>query len=127
MSLSNESNPNSDVISLGSPAATTSFGVIKMPKDYRLKGVSFSVDTAITASDTNNYALTLQKGATVIATLSTALTGGVAMAQFLKVAATFASGTYYDGSAGDDLKVVATLTGTLTAVVLKCQLDWFPR
>lgn len=106
-------------------AATSSIALGTMDRDYVVDSFEVEAPGGYTADDVNRYTITLQAGATVLATLDlTTATGSLVDLVFK--AATLAA-THY-GSAGDTLKAVLTKNGTAanipagTRLVAKCHL-----
>ena len=91
-------------------AATTTMPLQVMDGDYRIEGFKISVPGGYTQDPANYYAVTLQRGATVLATYSF-LTG----AQGTLATLVFGTGVLVanpTGVSGDRLDVVFTKNGT---------------
>lgn len=110
-------------------AATTTVVLETMDADYIVDKFEVVIPGGYTADDTNRYEITLQKGATVLATLSlkTGAGGGFGnVADNVPAAATLAASP--TGSKDDVLKVVLTKNGTAanvpagTRLVAHCHL-----
>lgn len=107
-------------------AATSSIALGTMDRDYVVDSFEIEVPGGYVSDAVNRYTITLQAGATVLATADLTPTGTGSLTDLVFAAATLAA-THY-GSAGDTLKVVLTKNGTAanipagTRLVAKCHL-----
>lgn len=107
-------------------AATASISLGTMDRDYVVDSFEIEVPGGYVSDAVNRYTITLQAGATVLATADLTPTGTGSLTDLVFAAATLAA-THY-GSAGDTLKVVLTKNGTAanipagTRLVAKCHL-----
>lgn len=110
-------NDSEFVIPSAAATATQHLGRTRADSFFVVTGVDYiEPATGIAQSDTNFYIFTLQFGATIAATLSTKVTGGIAVPANTYVAFTV-SGTLANTviPPGTVMDLVSTLTGTLTA------------
>lgn len=110
-------------------SATGSVALGTLDRDYVVDKFEIEVPGGYTADATNRYTLTLQVGATVLATADLTPSGANStgsLTDLVFVAATLAAA--HAGSAGDTLKVVLTKNGTAanipagTRLIAKCRL-----
>lgn len=105
-------------IDQASTTATVTLPMWKIPAGrlFRVEGAFYNSSTGFAQSDTNYFVLTVQDGATVIATWSTKLTGGNGALVANTPVAPVLSATDANRvlAAGDTLSFVITLTGVGT-------------
>lgn len=106
-----------DASTVAAIAATSTIILQTMDGDYVVDKFEVMMPGGYTADDTNYYTLTLQKGATVLATLSLKTVGGGGfgnLTDLVPAAATLAANP--TGSKDDVLKVVLTKTSAAANV-----------
>lgn len=110
-------------------SATSSIALGTMDRDYVVDSFEIEVPGGYVSDATNRYTLTLQAGATVLATADFTPSGANSTGTLVDLVFAIATlaATHY-GSAGDTLKVVLTKNGTAanipagTRLVAKCHL-----
>lgn len=125
--LQETDNPQASIVAAVS--ATSTVVLQTMDRDYTVDKFEITIPGGYTSDDTNRYTITLQAGATVLATADLKTTGGGGTGDFadnVPKAATLAAS--HKGSAGDVLKVVITKNGSAanvpagTRLVAHCHL-----
>jgi hypothetical protein len=128
MAKNNESQLMTQVVSLASITADADTYGAFIPQKSRLKSAYVVNGASIAQDDTNKAVITLQLGATVLATHSTALTGGTSALTANVPAAMALSAT--DANlvipAGSWLKVAYDESGTYAMTSAFVILNYFP-
>ena len=96
--------------------STTTFKLLDLEHAFQLESAELIVPAGLTQDDTNYYVITLQDGATVMASWSTKTTGGqgtLTANTFEEMVLSATVANRY-GASGDILSLVCTLHGTQT-------------
>lgn len=126
MAMNNELSPQLKAVAIGTRAATATVPALCVSRPTIIKSVKLLNGADLAQDDTNYLVVTLQKGATVLATISTKLTGGTGpLVANTALAASLAADIALD--AGDTLKVVATKNGTGVPTDALLQLEMYAK
>lgn len=131
--MNSERMPNITTINVGTQAASISLPAMAFRKKARIKEVRYIDQAGVAADNTNYLQLSLQAGATVIATLDTrsahdgALTALVSKIMALASSSSdSASQPEFEIAAGTDLKIVVTKNGTGVPTLGQLQIEHYP-
>lgn len=113
MSLSNENNANIVLLEVGTQAdAVTLWGMNTGKRKRRIKSVKLMNNATLAGDDTNNVVVSLQNGATVLASHTNDVESGGLTAQVAKEMVLNADASLLDLGKDLDLTIVMADTGT---------------